>query len=95
MTRAQRAAVGPTGGKPLVQPIPLTAAQNECVHRLKRDFGAKYVGAPRNIPGTDNMAVPLSNAVSKSIWVFDYDGKYLTRYTQRALFDERHHDDTT
>lgn len=94
MTRAQRAAVGPGGGKPLVQPLAFTPEQNDRVARLKKEFGAKWVGTPRRIEGTHNMAVPMSNAISKSLWLFDESGKYLTRYTQRALFDERHHPDT-
>lgn len=88
MTRAQRAAVGPQGGKPLAQPLDFTIAQRERIHRLKADFGAGNVGTPRQLHGTTNMIVPLKNAVGTAQWLFDEDGKYLTRYAQRALFDD-------
>lgn len=94
MNRAQRAAVGPAGGKPLVKPLDFTQAQEATHTKLKQDFGAKWVGTPRHVKGTHNMAVPMSNAVAKATWIFGPDGNYLTRYTQRALFDDTDTDNT-
>lgn len=95
MTRAQRAAVGPTGGRPLADGHQFTPAQNERVHGLKAAFGAKNVGTPRRLPITGYMLVPMMNGVGRSWWVFDDTGKYIERYTQLSLHMEGTHGDTT
>lgn len=94
MTRAQRAAVGPRGGRPLVTPNQPTTAQTATVARLRKDFG-KAVKSVR-APTQDNHYLPvvMDTYAGDAVWLFNTDGKYVTRYTQRALFDERYDTDT-
>lgn len=94
MTRAQRAAVGPQGGKQLVQPLTLTPQQEARLADLKAKFGKGVGRVLASGRVNRHMYVRMVNANTTSIWEFDVNGSYVTRYTQRALFDDTNTTDT-
>lgn len=88
MTRAQRAAVGPAMAKLVGSHRDPTPEQRECVARLRRDFGKAVKSVRAVTPHNGYLPVVMTTGAGDAIWLFDTSGKYVTRYTQRALFDE-------
>ena len=95
MTRAQRAAVGPGGGKPLVTNTELTPGQKARVAYMRKAFGNGVKTIHTSGPENGHLYITMQNAVRTAIWEFDLDGEYVQRYSQGTLSDDIFHPDAT